>query len=211
MNEEWKDIQGYEGLYQVSNLGRVKSLERSVVIGWGAKRLFKEKILKDSVNNKNGYVYVGLHKNGKTRSARVHRLVALEFLENRDNLPAVNHKNEIKTDNHVENLEWCDSKYNNNYGNHMKKIVENTDYAKRTLNTNYHTEAREKQLRGLIEKQKIPCYGIKDDKMIRFSSNAEAARYIGGQSAHVQEVLKGRRKTHKGWIFIYAEKEKNNE
>ena len=121
MKEVWKDIKGYEGIYQVSSIGRVKSLERIIIIGYGAKRVFKEKILKSNVNEHNGYLYVGLHKDGKTRSARVHRLVALAFLENDDNLPAVNHKNEIKTDNFVENLEWCDAKYNNNYSNQKKK------------------------------------------------------------------------------------------
>lgn len=211
MKEIWKDITGYEGIYQVSNLGRVKSLERVVVIGYGAKRLFKEKILKNNVNNKNGYVYVGLHKDGKTKQSRVHRLVALEFLKNEDNLPHINHKNEIKTDNSVDNLEWCTSKYNNNYGHHMEKIVKNTDYAKRTLNTNYYTDARKRQLHEVIEKQKIPCCGIKENDKVRFSSIAEAARYVGGQSAHVQDVLKGRRKTHKGWVFVYAERNENNE
>jgi hypothetical protein len=96
--EVWKDIKGYEGLYQVSNLGRVKSL-----CYYGGK---KEKIIKGGVNPQ-GYIIIGLNKNNKRTSYTEHRLVALAFLDNPNNYPVINHKNGIKTDNRVENLEWC--------------------------------------------------------------------------------------------------------
>ena len=112
MNEIWKDIEGYEGLYQISNLGRVKSL--------GNNKTRKEKILKSSKNT-NGYLLVNLHKEGKQKHYYIHRLVVIAFIPNPDNLSQVNHINEDKTDNRVENLEWCDSKYNLNYGTRTEK------------------------------------------------------------------------------------------
>lgn len=102
--EIWKDIEGYPN-YQVSNMGRVKSLNYN--------RTGKEKILKPS---KCRYVMVGLNKDGKSKHFSVHRLVASAFIPNPNNLPYINHINEIKTDNRVENLEWCTAKYNANYG-----------------------------------------------------------------------------------------------
>lgn len=115
MKEIWKDIEGYEGLYQVSNLGRVKSL------GNGGSNS-KERILKQL--NKNGYFGVCLCKEGKPKGFDIHRLVASEFIPNPDNLPMVNHKDECKTNNRVDNLEWCSAKYNNNYGTRIQRITE---------------------------------------------------------------------------------------
>ena len=110
-NEIWKDIPNYEGLYQVSNLGNVRRI------------LFvNNKIIKPKINilskciDKKGYYRVYLNKNGTRKNMQVHRLVALTFISNPNNLPEVNHKNEISTDNRVENLEWCNHKYNMNYG-----------------------------------------------------------------------------------------------
>ncbi len=103
MKEIWKDIVGYEGLYQVSNLGNVKS---------------KRKVLSQT---KGKYLKVILSKNGKEKVVNVHRLVAQAFIPNIDNLPQVNHKDENKYNNKVENLEWCDNKYNNNYKDKAKR------------------------------------------------------------------------------------------
>ena len=102
MNEIWKDIEGYEGLYQVSNLGRVKSLSKYDRLG----RLHVERI-KSTVNNGNGYLSVNLKHNGKQVMRTVHRLVADAFIQNKLSLPEVNHLNGDKTDNRVSNLEWC--------------------------------------------------------------------------------------------------------
>ena len=103
MEEIWKPIKGYESLYEVSNLGRVKSLK------WG-----KERILRTDKSN-NGYLRVVLCKDGKKKKYLVHRLVCESFLPNSNNLPEVNHKDENKTNNKVDNLEWCDRTYNNRY------------------------------------------------------------------------------------------------
>lgn len=117
MREIWKDIEGYEGLYQVSNLGRVKSLQMYANGGY-KKRV---KILKPC-NNGNGYYVVYLMKNKKRSVNYIHRLVAQAFLKNFNNYKCINHKDENKSNNNVDNLEWCSYKYNNNYGNHNLKI-----------------------------------------------------------------------------------------
>lgn len=106
--EKWKDIEEYEGLYQVSNLGRVKSLGNGVTHK-------EERILKQRKDN-GGYLKVHLCCEGKHKHHSVHRLVAQAFIPNPDNLPQVNHKDENKQNNCVDNLEWCTSEYNNNYG-----------------------------------------------------------------------------------------------
>lgn len=103
MEEVWKDIKGYEGLYQVSNLGRVKS---------------KRKMLKPI---KGEYLKVGLSKNGIQKTLYVHRLVAEEFVTNSKGFTHINHKDENKYNNVAKNLEWCTNKYNINYGNAQKK------------------------------------------------------------------------------------------
>ena len=115
MIEEWRPIVGYEGLYEVSNLGRVRSLDRYVKCGYEAYRLQKGKVLSPTKDT-NGYLKVVLNCNGKHKSINVHRLVTEAFLPNPDNLPEVNHKDEDKTNNRVENLEWCTRKYNVNFG-----------------------------------------------------------------------------------------------
>lgn len=104
MEEVWKDIEGYEGLYQVSNLGRVKSLEK-IVLNKGSKILKPEIILKTGFS-RDGYPLTTISKNNKTRTFRINRLVAQAFIPNPENKDTVNHKNGIKTDNRVENLEW---------------------------------------------------------------------------------------------------------
>lgn len=110
MIEEWRDIVGYEGLYQVSNLGRVKSL-------W----FNKERIMKPAINSA-GYYSLVLHNHGIKTSHLVHRLVAKAFLPNNYNYPIINHIDENKINNITINLEWCDVNYNNNHGSRNHKI-----------------------------------------------------------------------------------------
>lgn len=113
--EQWRPIEGYEGLYEVSNLGRVKSL--------GNDKNRKEKILRP-VMTKKGYLQLFLSKEGKAKRFFVHRLVAQAFIPNPEGLPQINHKDENPSNNRVENIEWCDCKYNINYGTHKERQVQ---------------------------------------------------------------------------------------
>lgn len=104
MEEMWKDVEGYEGLYQVSNYGRVKNLERKIPYRFGL-RTIPERILKNC-ENEYGYLYVRLCKETNSKKYKIHRLVANAFIENPDNKKCVNHKDGNKKNNCVDNLEW---------------------------------------------------------------------------------------------------------
>ena len=112
--EEWRDITGYEGLYQVSNLGRVRSLDRYVNSGYNTKRFSKGKIL-SFLLQKNGYAKVMLSKENTVKNADLHRLVAETFIANPNNKTTVNHKDGNKENNKIDNLEWATQKENNNH------------------------------------------------------------------------------------------------
>ena len=118
MEEIWKDIEGYEGRYQVSSLGNVKSLNH------GGHGYSKNLCLK---KNTNGYLQVELYKNGTKKMITVHRLVAQAFIPNPDDKRIINHKDENKHNNAVWNLEWCDTAYNNRYSwnRHPERWPEN--------------------------------------------------------------------------------------
>ena len=118
IKEYWKPVVGYEGLYMVSNWGRVKSI-----------KFGKERILKPGTNNY-GYLLVKLCKDGKVKAFTVHRLVAEAFLPNPHNYPCVNHKDENKQNNVVSNLEWCTHEYNNTYGTRIERVAEKTTNGK---------------------------------------------------------------------------------
>lgn len=121
IKEEWRPVKGYEGLYEVCNYGLVKSLGK------------RKTIMKIDVS-KCGYAMIHLYKNGSYKRALVHRLVAEAFIPNPDNLPQVNHKDENKLNNRVDNLEWCTASYNSLYGTknerHREKMINNPKRSK---------------------------------------------------------------------------------
>lgn len=151
MSEEkeiWKDIAGYEGFYQVSNLGRVRSLDRVIVRKNGWKQTFDGKLLKPKTY-KNGYLFVCIN-NAKTKKyITIHRLVATAFLDNKNNYPVINHKDENIKNNNANNLEWCTQSYNLSYGMRKEKQIETliaTGHVKKvyqfTMNGDFVSEYR---------------------------------------------------------------------
>ncbi len=122
MQEEWKDIIGYNGKYQVSNFGNVRSTDRYYRQdngkGFESEHLYKGKMLKPFYTER-GYKRIGLSQKGKVKYYTIHKLVAMAFISNPNNLPQVNHKDGNKENNKVDNLEWCDSIYNNRHARIM--------------------------------------------------------------------------------------------
>ena len=161
--EIWKDILGYEGLYQVSSYGRIKSLSRKRNNG-----LDKTIILKENINNK-GYKRINLHKNKKMKSYLVHRLVAQAFIPNPNNYPIINHKDENPSNNHVSNLEWCTYKYNNNYGTKGEKIS--------------------KALKGNRSKDKHPFYGRHHSEEAKAKMKMNHADFKEGKHPKARKVI----------------------
>ena len=166
--EQFRNIEGYEGLYQVSNEGRVKSLNY--------RRSGEERVLKPAKNNWN-YLQVYLSKNKKYKWYKVHRLVAQAFIPNPENLPEVNHLDEDKTNNNVENLEWCTREYNNNYGTRNERMAE-------AHRGKPNPRAAEK-LRGIPKPKTAEALSIPVDMLTiesefirQFSSGKEAERWL---------------------------------
>ena len=144
MIEEWRPIVGYEGLYEVSNTGQVRSLDR-----YDNRNCFRKgKVLSPGKNTK-GYLFVILTCNGKRKTINVHRLVTEAFLPNPDNLPEINHKDEDKTNNSVDNLEYCDRSYNINYGSRKDKVRDTA-----IKNGNWTGLSREEYMKEYREKNR---------------------------------------------------------
>lgn len=168
--EHWKEIKGYEGFYLVSNLGNVKSVDRMIKTRYGT-RIIKGKTLSKIIDS-TGYERVNLSNGNKQKMISVHRLVACSFLPNKSAFPQVNHKNEVKTDNRVENLEWCDCIYNNNYGTRNDRMA---------------------GTKGIKVAQ------ILDGQVVEvFQSMAEAQRQ-GFTHSGISRCCSGKLKTHRGY------------
>ena len=167
MKEIWKDIAGYEGLYQVSNLGRIKSLDKRIPskLRNQVYTVKKGKMLVPNCNNNSGYFKVRLTKEGKTFNCLVHRLVAEAFLQNNDNKPQVNHKDGNKLNNKVENLEWSTNKENRKHAlaNNLHVCGEKCTWSKLTEeNVIFIRANKDASAKELAEKFNVSVSTIKD-------------------------------------------------
>lgn len=186
VKEVWKPVKGFEGFYEISNYGRVKSKERYVLCKNKPTKI-KGKILKFGINS-SGYCFVIMVKDNIRKMHLVHRLVAEHFIPNVNNLPQINHIDENKENNHVSNLEWCTAKYNVNYGMRSQKVSEK-------LRGRYNREDISKKIKQLS----------KEGMLIHiFPSIREANRAIGKPSRHISECCHHKRKTAYGyrWEFV---------
>ncbi len=166
--EIWKDVVGFEGIYWVSNLGQIKSVQRK-----GSKGGVMQ-----GHADKKGYINVTLRKDGHQYTKKLHRLVAEAFLPNPDNYLEVNHKNEDKSDNRADNLEWCDSTYNQHYGSRTERA--NLSCGKPII---------------CIETGKI------------FNGAAWAAREMSLDPSSITKAVKNPNRTCGGYHWKYVEKE----
>ena len=181
MKEVWKDIKGYEGLYKISNYGRIKSLERIIPtkINNNDFKLKREKILSPS-KSKNGYLRICLFKNGNKKTYSIHRLVAQAFIPNPNNLPEVNHKDESKENNRVDNLEWCNNIYNQNYGTRKERISKN-------------------------KSKKVNQYDLNGIFIKTWNSLTQVEKELGLWQQNITKCCQGKYKTVGGYIWRYYE------
>ena len=177
--EEWRSVKGYEGYYEVSNLGRIRSADR-VVASRGGKRTIPCKMIKIR-HNKQGYNIVTFIVNRKAKTLRVARLVAIAFIPNDENLPQVNHKDETRDNDVVSNLEWCSVDYNLRYGNRLRKIDD--------------------------KQQRKPVEMLKDGIVLkRFRSAHDASRFLGNDrwQGNISACARGRGRTAYGYEWRYV-------
>lgn len=182
-NEEWRDIEGYEGMYQVSNLGRIKGLPRKVNNHTGYIQL-KERYINGHPITK-GYLQIQLSIKPKRVLKLIHVLVAQAFIPNPEGYPQVNHINGIKSDNRVENLEWCNNSMNqiHAYKMGLNKRSENSGKPKRPVR--------------LVDKE---------GKVLRFSSVADAELFLDGKKSKILSYylrIENKNKTVKGYKVYY--------
>ena len=179
MEEVWKDVVGYEGKYQVSNKGRVRSSEREVSCLRGQKRKVDGRILA-LIPCTNGYMSVHLSVENKSKIKLVHRLVADAFLPNPNNYPEVNHRDEVRHNNKVDNLEWCTKKYNIHYGNAIQKIKDS------------------RKVRPVNQ------YGLDGTFIKRWDNILDAGKGMGVNHSSIIRVCKGKQHTCKGFKWEYV-------
>ena len=183
--EVWKDVKGYEGIYQVSNLGRVKSLSRLITYSDGRSYQSKEKVLSSPLSS-DGYPHVHFKVKDDDRTVKVHRLVAEAFVDNPNNYSEINHIDEVKHNNIFSNLEWCTRKQNMNHGTIIERILRHPNRIK-TLEES---------------KRPIIAINIETGNEIRFSSVSEADKR-GFKRRNIWSAINGNDLSHKNHVWLY--------
>lgn len=195
--EIWKDIPNYEGIYQVSNIGNVKSLSRL-----SNGRVLKEKILKFYIAHKRGgYKIVGLHKNNKMKHIPIHRLVALTFIPNPENKPQIDHINGIRTENTIENLRWVTPKEN---ANNPLTLINNSLSKQGKVRPDFVKEKIRKTINSSEYQEKV-CKKVRCvETGIVYKSITIAAQQTKLTISGITDVCRGRLKTYKGrhWEYV---------
>lgn len=189
MEEIWKDIEGFEGLYQVSNLGNVKSLNYSCR-GYA-------KNLTPKLNCK-GYLWVILYNGSKTKCTLIHRLVGNAFLENPHNLPFINHKDENPLNNCVDNLEWCTGSYNVLYS-----LSRHPERSAKYKHPNYKRRNR-KSGKPYKHTKQIAQYTKDGEIVATYANPLEASLRNGWRTSSLISCCEGKRKTAYGYCWQYA-------
>lgn len=176
--EEWKPVVGFEGYYEVSNYGNVRSLDRTTIYKNGRVHHTAGRHLAISLNSQ-GYRKTIFSVNGKHATPRVCRLVAMAFIPNPNNFPQVNHKDENKLNDCADNLEWCDCKYNNNYGTAPMRRIEG-------------------------RKKPINQFTLDGQFVCRWSCASDAEKKTGVYHSHIAQCCKGKFKQMGGYVWRYA-------
>ena len=183
--EIWKDVLGFEGLYRVSNKGNIFSVERRDSLG----RKIGGRIIRPRYD-KDGYLIINLYKDGKSKTKKVHRLVTEAFIPNPKKLPEVNHRDEIKANNELSNLEWCDTRYNSNYGTKNERIAQKLS-------------------------KKVKAVNVETGEVVEFNSTQEAGRKGYDNTAvskscrgvykdnNTGKLMGGDGRTYKGYKWYY--------
>lgn len=208
-----KPVKGYEGYYEVDQFGRVFGLNRIVEVednGRVYQKPVKGKQMKQSVHTA-GYKTVSLTKKGKTKTEFVHRIVAQAFLDNPNNLPFVNHRDEDRTNNFVENLEWCTVSYNSTYNNvHKKRAkklvgIPHTDEHKEKISKSlkeYYQTNKSASI-GRVSKKKKRVIGVKGNEVFHFDSICEASKFVNGARANITRSCNSEFKTAYGYKWMF--------
>jgi hypothetical protein len=200
MKEVWKDVVGYEGLYEVSNLGNVKSLSRKARVKNGY-RTIRERILKYT-ENALGYRQVVLCKDLTYNKLLVHRLVAQAFIPNPDNLPCINHIDGLPQNNCVNNLEWCTYSYNSNY--YLCKTKQSEHMLKRYRNNpEFLAECKARLDNWHKAQSKKVCQLDMNYNLIKVWNSTSETDLYGFIHSNVCNCANGKRKTHHGYIWIW--------